>query len=56
MRAIIDAGEVVASLGSRILGRTAAEDIKDPTRDRAAAGELIEEWTSPRINAAGIRK
>ena len=27
MRAIIDCGQVVASLGSRILGRTAAEDI-----------------------------
>ena len=30
VRAIIDAGTVVASLGSRILGRTAAEDIRDP--------------------------
>ena len=30
MRAIIDAGQVVASLGSRILGRTAAEDITRP--------------------------
>ena len=29
MRAIIDAGQVVASLASRILGRTAAEDLKD---------------------------
>src|SRR4029078_3702211 len=28
-RAIIDAGQVVASLGTRILGRTAAEDIRD---------------------------
>ena len=30
MRAIIDGGEVVAALGSRILGRTTAEDIIDP--------------------------
>src|SRR4051812_26136025 len=29
-RAIIDSGQVVASLGTRILGRTAAEDIRDP--------------------------
>ena len=38
VRAIIDAGQVVASLASRILGRTTAEDIRDPagTRDRAA--------------------
>ena len=28
MRAIIDAGQIVASLASRILGRTAAEDLK----------------------------
>ena len=30
VRAIIDAGTVVASLASRILGRTAAEDVRDP--------------------------
>src|ERR671912_614807 len=30
MRAIIDAGTVVASLASRILGRTTGEDLKDP--------------------------
>src|SRR5258705_4918341 len=29
--AIIDAGQVVASLGSRILGRTTAEDVRDPS-------------------------
>ncbi|HEX8784523.1 MAG TPA: DNA-directed RNA polymerase subunit beta', partial [Steroidobacteraceae bacterium] len=31
VRAIIDAGQVVASLGSRILGRTTAEDVRDPS-------------------------
>jgi DNA-directed RNA polymerase subunit beta' len=31
VRAIIDAGTVVASLAIRILGRTTAEDVKDPT-------------------------
>jgi DNA-directed RNA polymerase subunit beta' len=31
VRAIIDAGTVVASLASRVLGRTTAEDVKDPT-------------------------
>ena len=33
MRAIIDAGQVVASLASRILGRTAAEDLVDADGD-----------------------
>ena len=32
MRAIIDAGQVVASLATRILGRTTAEDLKEPRR------------------------
>ena len=31
VRAIIDAGNVVASLAIRILGRTTAEDVKDPS-------------------------
>lgn len=31
VRAIIDAGQVVASLASRILGRTTAEDVRDPS-------------------------
>ncbi|MFT4122157.1 DNA-directed RNA polymerase subunit beta', partial [Bradyrhizobium sp.] len=57
MRAIIDAGQVVASLGSRILGRTAAEDMKDADdKVIVAAGELIEEWHIARINAAGIQE
>ncbi|MEE4237039.1 MAG: DNA-directed RNA polymerase subunit beta', partial [Anderseniella sp.] len=29
-RPIIDAGEIIASLGSRVLGRTAAEDVRHP--------------------------
>src|SRR6266853_1627415 len=34
MRAIIDAGTVVASLASRILGRTAGEDLRDPNTNK----------------------
>jgi DNA-directed RNA polymerase subunit beta' len=30
MRAVVDAGEVIVSLGQRVLGRTAAEDVVDP--------------------------
>ena len=34
MRAIIDAGTVVASLAIRILGRTTAEDVHDPASNK----------------------
>ncbi len=39
VRAIIDAGTVVASLASRILGRTTAEDVRDPIRQRSPGAE-----------------
>ncbi|WP_026608380.1 DNA-directed RNA polymerase subunit beta' [Methylocapsa acidiphila] len=57
MRAIIDAGQVVASLATRILGRTTAEDLKDLDGGIiVAAGEMIQEWHIERINAAGIQE
>jgi DNA-directed RNA polymerase subunit beta' len=57
MRAIIDAGQVVASLASRILGRTSAEDLKTLDGEVIVhAGEMIEEWHMERINAAGIQE
>jgi DNA-directed RNA polymerase subunit beta' len=57
MRAIIDAGQVVASLASRILGRTAAEDLKDAGgKIIVAFGEMIEERHIDQINAAGIQE
>ncbi|HTV32272.1 MAG TPA: DNA-directed RNA polymerase subunit beta' [Methylocella sp.] len=57
MRAIIDAGQVVASLATRILGRTAAEALKDASGTVIVkAGEMIEEWHIERINAAGIQE
>jgi DNA-directed RNA polymerase subunit beta' len=57
MRAIIDAGQVVASLASRILGRTSAEDLKTLGGEVIVhAGEMIEEWHMERINAAGIQE
>ena len=57
MRAIIDAGQVVASLATRILGRTTAEDLKDlEGKIIVAAGEMIQEWHIDRINAAGIQE
>ncbi|HUI20694.1 MAG TPA: DNA-directed RNA polymerase subunit beta' [Methylocella sp.] len=57
MRAIIDAGQIVASLASRILGRTAAEDLKEPSGAVIVkAGEMIQEWHIDRINAAAIQE
>src|SRR5207247_4667830 len=45
VRAIIDAGQVVASLESRILGRTTAEDLRDPASHKVVVkrGTLLEE-------------
>ena len=57
MRAILDAGQVVASLAIRILGRTTAEDLKDQDGNViVATGEMIQEWHIDRINAAGIQE
>jgi DNA-directed RNA polymerase subunit beta' len=57
-RAIIDAGQVVASLGTRILGRTAAEDIKEPATGNVIVkrGTLIEEPQVEAINAGGVQE
>jgi DNA-directed RNA polymerase subunit beta' len=42
---------------TRILGRTAAEDLKEASGAViVAAGEMVQEWHIDRINAAGIRK
>jgi len=57
MRAIVDAGQVVATLASRILGRTAGEDVVDA--DGAvivSKGTMIEESHMEQINAAGIQE
>jgi DNA-directed RNA polymerase subunit beta' len=58
MRAIIDAGTVVASLGSRILGRTAGEDIRDPSTNKVVVkrGTLMEEAHVDAIQQAGIQE
>ena len=58
VRAIIDAGQVVASLGSRILGRTAAEDIRDPSSNAVLVkrGALIEEAQVDAVMTAGVQE
>ncbi|MCW2283871.1 DNA-directed RNA polymerase subunit beta' [Rhodoblastus acidophilus] len=57
MRAIIDAGQVVAPLSIRILGRTAAEDLVDQEGEVIVkTGEMIQEWHIERITQAGIQE
>lgn len=57
MQPIVDAGQVVASLGQRILGRTAMYDIIDPNSDAilVAAGTLMDERDIELIEKAGIQ-
>ncbi|TGY87116.1 DNA-directed RNA polymerase subunit beta' [Marinicauda algicola] len=56
MAAVVDGGEVVASLASRILGRTSAEEIKDPaTGDLiATADTYLDEDLCAAIEKAGV--
>jgi DNA-directed RNA polymerase subunit beta' len=58
VRAIIDAGTVVASLAVRILGRTTAEDVKDPTSSKVIvpAGTLLQEPEVEKITQAGVQE
>ena len=54
--AVVDGGEVIASLGERVLGRTAQEDIVDPLSGDLIVkrGNLIEEDKIEQIERAGI--
>ncbi len=58
VRAIIDAGTVVASLAIRILGRTAAEDVKDPASNKVVVkrGTLLTEPEVEAITNAGVQE
>ncbi|HWZ66345.1 MAG TPA: DNA-directed RNA polymerase subunit beta' [Stellaceae bacterium] len=55
-RAVVDGGEVIATLADRILGRTAAVDVLDPLRGEVVlpAGGLIDEDAVEQIEQAGI--
>ena len=57
MRAIVQGGAMIASLGERILGRTPAEDVVDAkTGDTIVKeGELIDEAAALRIDELGIQ-
>ena len=58
VRAIIDAGTVVASLASRILGRTTAEDVRDPTSNEVLVpnGTLLGEPDVDKLVTAGVQE
>src|SRR5947207_5397723 len=58
VRAIIDAGTVVASLGSRILGRTTAEDVRNPSSHEVIVtnGTLLGEPEVEAIISAGVQE
>jgi len=53
---IIEGGDVIATTGERILGRTAAEDIKDPATGEVIVSKnhLIDENDVEKIDAAGV--
>jgi DNA-directed RNA polymerase subunit beta' len=61
VQAVVDAGQVIVSLGARVLGRTAAEDIVAATAEGEEtviikAGDLIEERHSEAIEKAQIQE
>ena len=57
MSPIVDAGQIVASIGQRILGRTALEDIVHPGTGEVIvpAGTMVEEKDVDVIEEAGIQ-
>ncbi len=58
VQAVIDAGEVLVSLGRRVLGRTAAEDIKDPASGDVIVprGQEIQEEDIELIESANVQE
>jgi len=58
VQAVVDAGQVIVSLGQRVLGRTTAEDVRDPATKEIIlkSGELIEESHADAIETAQIQE
>jgi len=54
---IIDGGNIIVSLSDRVLGRTAAEDIKNPITGELILKKkiMIDEETCEKIDAAGVK-
>ncbi len=58
IKPVIDAGDVVVSLGDRVLGRTPCEDIVDPSSGETICkeGELIDEARAEKISSSAIQE
>ncbi len=58
IQALTEGGEIIQTLGERILGRTALSDIRDPYTEEVLvkAGEEIDEELVRRIEDAGIER
>ncbi len=58
VQAVVDAGNVIVSLGARVLGRTAAEDVLDPASGAIIIknGDLIEERHAEAIEKATVQE
>src|SRR6187549_2801441 len=57
VQAVVDAGQIIVSLTQRVLGRTAAEDIKDPATKKiiVKSGTLLEEKEIDIIQKAEVQ-
>ena len=59
VRPVVDGGNVIASIGERILGRTAAEDILNPENTDEVLvekGKLIDERDVEKVEKAGVEQ
>ena len=58
VRAVVDGGNVIASIGERILGRTAQEDILNPETGEVIVkkGKLIDENDVEKVEKAGVEQ
>ncbi|MFI3241885.1 MAG: DNA-directed RNA polymerase subunit beta' [Alphaproteobacteria bacterium] len=58
VRQVVDGGNVIASIGERILGRTLADDILNPETGEliCAKGKLVDEVDVERVEAAGVEQ
>ncbi len=58
VQAVVDAGQIIVSLAQRVLGRTAAEDVKDPVSKKVLvkSGSLLEEKEIDAIEKAQIQE
>jgi DNA-directed RNA polymerase subunit beta' len=57
LRAVVEGGDVLVSLGQRILGRTTAEDVKDPATGEIVlpADTYLDEPTVEKVVKAGVQ-